>query len=971
MKEEKILKKAENGKKKRVSSIGLKPRLAVLSVIALIMAGVIIGRLFTLQIINGENYENNFTLKIRKTKTLKPTRGEIYDKNGKVLAYNQLIYDVTIEDIGTYGTEREHNLALNGILYNAIKVIESHGDSVLSGFEIGLDQDGQYAYKVKGFNLSRFKADVFGYRTIDEMSPKEADMTAPELVDLMCSDKFYGILSEKTSEKERAAWSLPDTFTAAEVLQLCHFRSLLRENSYQRYNDITIAKDVSSETVSQLLENTGNLLTGIDVVEDYKRVYNDAEYFAPIIGYTGKVSAEELKTLKEKDSSYDSTDIVGKVGLEQVMETELQGRKGSETIFVDNLGRMLSVDSVRQPQAGDSIYLTIDADLQKACYQILEEYIAGIVWANIIDTESIDTEYITSSDQVRIPVYDVYYSLFENNVLSVSHLSKAGASANEKTVYQEFQKKASSIFAELKSEMTSENPTVYNDLTDEMKVYQSYIVDTMLPDSGVLNSEAVDETDQTYKAWKDGTISLKDYLSYAISKSWIDINGIVTQTSYMDSEEIYSALADYIAQDLSEDTDFCKHVFRYMLMEGSLTGAQMCMLLFDQGVLPMETADYDRLSDGSMSAYDFIRDKIYNLEITPAQLALAPCSGAIVVTDPENGEVRACVTYPGYDNNRLVNDMDSDYYNKLATDLSSPFYSRATQELLAPGSTFKPITATAALSEGVFSLGETLFCTGEFELNDLPIKCWVWPGAHGTEDLVAGIKNSCNFFFNTLGFRLASADTGEYDDDTGVARLKKYAAMYGLDSGSGIELPETAPHMLTYDAVRGAMGQSDNAYTVSELARYVTTIANSGNCYDLTLISKTTDSNGNTVTAHEPQLHSQVDMPQENWDAIHEGMRQVVLNSSAFKDYKGVQVSGKTGTAQEVVTKPNHALFVGYAPSDKPEIALATRVANGYNSANTAAIAKDVVNYYFKQKDVSELIPGHAIQVQSGNVRND
>ncbi|MDD6439199.1 MAG: penicillin-binding transpeptidase domain-containing protein [Lachnospiraceae bacterium] len=961
----------EKKSRKRISSIGLRPRVAIIVVLSIVMTAVMIIRLFTLQIINGENYDENHTMQILRTKTLKPTRGEIYDVNGKLLAYNQLVYDVTMEDSGSYSSNRDHNLALNGILYNTIKVIESHGDSVSDDFQVSLNADGQYVYNVKGFNLSRFKADLFGYKTIDELSPKQVDMSAADLIALLCSDKYFGIGTESVTKADREKWNLPESYTPEEVLKLCHFRSLLQQNSYQRYNAITIASDVSSETVSQLLENTGEL-KGIQVTEDYKRVYNDAMYFAPIIGYTGKVSEDELKDLQQKDSSYDSTDVVGKVGLEKEMETSLQGKKGSETIFVDNLGRTLSVDSVRQPQAGDSIYLSIDANLQKVCYQILEEYIAGIVWANIVDTESINTDYITSSDQVRIPVYDVYYSLFENNVLSVSHLSNADASDNEKEVYQQFQKKAASIFKDLKSQLTSDSPTIYNDLTDEMKVYQSYIVDTMLPNAGILNTEAVDKTDQTYKSWKAGTISLKDYLSYAISRDWINIDGIVQQTSYMDSNEVYSSLADYIAADLLKDTDFCKHVFRYMLMEGSLSGAQMCMLLFDQGVLKMNEQDYNNLSDGSLSAYDFIRDKIYNLEITPAQLALAPCSGAIVVTDPSNGAVRACVTYPGYDSNRLVNEMDSDYYNKLATDLSSPFYSRATQELLAPGSTFKLVTATAALSEGVLSLGETIYCSGIFEQTEIPIKCWIYNegGIHGTEDLVAGIKNSCNFFFNTLGYRLGS-ESGTYNDEDGVKKLQQYASLYGLDSKSGIEVPETSPHLLTYDAVRGAMGQSDNAYTVSELARYVTTIANSGSCYDLSLISKTTDSNGNTVTEHEPKLHSQVSMPQEDWDAIHEGMKQVVQNSSAFTGYKGVSVSGKTGTAQEVVTKPNHALFVGYAPSDKPTMALAVRVANGYSSANTAALAKDVVNYYFNQKDLSELTPGHAIQVQSGNTRND
>ncbi len=951
----------------------MKGRGIILIIIFLVLFAMIVSRLFTLQILNGESYENDFTLSIEKKKVLKSTRGEIYDCNGSLLAYNELIYEVTFEDKGSYTTNTVRNLTLNGILYTAVRIIEAHGDSTVNNFRITIDENGSYVYTVKGFNLSRFKADFFGYQTIDEMKPEEADISAEDLIALMCSDKYYGINSERYSDEDLARWDMPRVLPPEKVLQLCQFRSTLQANAYQRYNSITLASDVKAGTVSQLLENTG-ILQGIDVTENYKRVYNDALYFAPIIGYTGQVSGEELKELKQTDSSYDSTDIVGKVGLEKKMETELQGRKGSETIYVDNLGRELEVSSVTQPQAGNSLYLTLDSDLQKACYNILEEYIAGILWANIADTESIDTEWIQSADEVFIPVYDVYYSLFENNVLSVEHLSDPDASTNEQNVYAAFQRKAESIFAEIRDQLTRDDPAPYSELSDEMKVYQSYIVNNMLPETGILNVDAIDKSDLTYKAWaEDETISLQEFLTYAISSNWIDVNGITENMDYMDSTEVYTALADYIAQYLGSDSNFCKRVFRYMLMAHELNGSQVCLLLFDQGVLEMNTSDYDMLSNGSLSGYDFIRDKIYNLQITPAQLALNPCSGAIVVTDPDDGTVKACVTYPSYDSNRLVNDMDTAYYNKLVTDLSSPFYSRATQELLAPGSTFKPIAATAGVAEGVLGVSEQLYCTGEFDGVDPPIKCWISPGAHGTETLADGIKNSCNFFFNTIGFRLAASD-GEYDDDTGVEKLKKYASMYGLDSGSGIEVPESSPHMLTYDAVRGAMGQADNAFTVSQLARYVMTLANSGECYDLTLVDKITDSNGNTVTQYEPVLHSELKLSQELWDAIHTGMRQVVLNHDSFSDYNnegGVAVSGKTGTAQEVVTKPNHALFIGYAPSEAPELALACRIAYGYTSANTAALARDVINYYFKQKDTSELIPGHAIQVTAGNTRTD
>ena len=944
-------------------SKGVKSRIIVLSVACVALVAILIQRLFYLQIINGETYLNDFAMSIKKERVLSSTRGEIYDCNGKLLAYNRLAYAVTFEDSDSYESTHIRNLTLNSTLYRTIKIIESHGDSIVDDFKITLMNDGSYQYNCTGFNLSRFKADIFGKVYID--APTEADkekaltdeeknISAEDLVTLLCSTKYYGITDEKITDAEREQYGLPAAYTPGEILQLVYLRSELAANSFQRYNAVTIAKDVCEKTVAQLMENTA-VLSGIDVVEDYQRVYNDAEYFAPIIGYTGKVSAEELEELKKEDENYSSSDIVGKVGLEQVMETSLQGDKGSETIYVDNMGRTLSVESRVEPQAGNSLYLTLDSDLQKAAYQMLEQYIAGIIYANTIDTDKLDYEP-QSADEVRIPVYDIYYSLFENNVLDVAHLSSDDASVNERQVYQAFLTKADSIFSQIKEQLTTASPTAYKDLDEEMQVYQSYIVNTMLVDTGILNRDAVDETDLTYKAWaEEETISLQEFLTYAISKNWIDVNGIVEDSAYLDFNEIYTQLANYIAQYLSGDTNFCKRVFRYMLMEGSLSGSQVCLLLYDQGVLEMNVSTYDSLSNGSLTAYNFIMDKIYNLELKPSQLALRPCSGSIVITDPNTGDVKACVTYPGYDNNRLVNDMDSEYYNKLATDQSSPFYSRATQETLAPGSTFKLVAATAGVMEYQVAVDEGITCTGKFTDVAQDINCWIYPGAHGVETLSTAIRDSCNFYFNTIGYRLSMVN-GEYDDDAGMNTLAKYARMYGFDAKSGIEVPESSPHIATSDPVRAAMGQSDNAYTVSQIARYVSTLANSGTCYDLTLIDRVTDSNGNTIDNNEPVVHSTVELPDNLWDAIHSGMRAVVQNHSAFKDYTGVAVAGKTGTAQETTDRPNHALFIGYAPYDNPEMAIATRIANGYSSATTAALSRDVITYYFDHSTESTLI---------------
>lgn len=147
-------------------------------------------------------------------------------------------------------------------------------------------------------------------------------------------------------------------------------------------------------------------------------------------------------------------------------------------------------------------------------------------------------------------------------------------------------------------------------------------------------------------------------------------------------------------------SNFQTMLYKYMLLDDIVTGKEICLLLYEQGVLEYDEETVGRLQNGSYSAYNFMLDEIGKLEITPAQLALEPCSAGCVITDPNTGEVLACVSYPGYDNNRLTNTMDSAYFASLNLDHSSPLYSKATQQQTAPGSTFKPVTAVAGLEGG-------------------------------------------------------------------------------------------------------------------------------------------------------------------------------------------------------------------------------------------------------------------------------
>lgn len=153
-------------------------------------------------------------------------------------------------------------------------------------------------------------------------------------------------------------------------------------------------------------------------------------------------------------------------------------------------------------QAGNDIHLTIDRNLQIAVYKILEQYIAGIVYNKIFDAEKFDKDSISSEDDILIPIYDVYYSLFENNVLDADHLASDDASDNEKRIYSEFQSREEEIFSEIRGQMTSSSATAYQDLSEEMQVYESFIVDDVLIEgTEVLDKDKIDTNDEMWTKW--------------------------------------------------------------------------------------------------------------------------------------------------------------------------------------------------------------------------------------------------------------------------------------------------------------------------------------------------------------------------------------------------------------------------------------------------------------------------------------
>ena len=947
--------KARRRRRKRDLDNNSKP--AVVAVVICAIAVLLIGRLFSLQVIHGREYLTEFQDSIQRKITEPGIRGNIYDRDGNLLAHNEEIRNIVLRD--ETSKDQNSNEVLNNTIRNVIITVEKHGGSMTSDFGVSVGSGGAFEFTGEGVARTRFLADVYGYADPANMTAEEAGKSAEDVVNDLAA--AYGI---DTSHEDYSS-SVAGRKRLLETV-ICRYQ--LHLNNYQKYVGSTIASDVDEKTVeeiSRIQKEDPDAMSGVTIETDYKRVYDYPEYFAGILGYTGEISSDELTAKQEEDpnTDYRSGDIIGKLGIESSMEQYLHGASGYTQIYVDNMGRPLEDTATDRKEAttGQDVYLTIDKDLQIAAYKIIEKDLSLIILDRMTDDkgEFTITEE-TSSSEIIIPSSEVYAACL-NNILDVTRFDDADATETEQKVNSLFEHYLSSVVTGLQNEL-SFSRTPYADLSSEYRTYETWLVSRMYT-TGILTILEDDLSDPVYKAWtEDETISLDTFLTHAVSMGWISTEALDTDADTDSS--IYAALKAWMLEQARTSSQFARKVYKYMCINEAISGEDVCQLLLDQGIVEVSEDEQDSLRSGSESPYEFMRRRISRLEITPAMLSLDPYCGSCVITDVNTGDVLAMVSYPGYDNNKLSNGADADYYARLQNDASNPMLNYATQQRTAPGSTFKMISATASLLEGVVTTGESYRCSGTFDKIDPPANCWSSSG-HGSLRISGAITHSCNVFFYEMGWRLGHMNSSgvydpsvKYSSDTGIAKLQQYASLYGLDEKSGVEIDESSPHMATGDSVRAAIGQADNSYTTAQLSRYVSTVANSGTCNELTLVDHI-EGSGGTQELDKDSVPDRIDMDQEYWDAIHSGMRGVVQSYSFFGRV-GASVAGKTGTAQNPHGK-DHAIFIGFAPVEDPQIAVAVVVENaGFGATWACPVASMMMEQYLtgqvQRKDLRKKI---------------
>lgn len=914
----------------------LMSRLFWLSIVYSVMAFILLHRMFELQIVKGDEPEEIQSYYKVVDRYIPSTRGLIYDRNGELLAYNELSFSVLLEDSAQNST----NAAKNESIHKMVNILKKHGYEMELDFAIELNENGELQFNVSGTAEQRFKKNAYGKRSISALSDEQKAATAQEVFDFL----RYG-------DKSSAMFQVSDSYTLEEALDIVtvryHFFTLVDKSS-----QLTIASNVDEAAIAAISESSGEI-PGISVVQRTKRAYNHALYFAHIIGYTGQITEAELETLNGEDGTgtYQLSDYIGKTGLEKEMESVLSGTKGIERITLNSNGKVISTEIISEPVPGQNIYLTLDVDTQKAYYYIIEKNLAEVLSKVIVDKMDYGTKG-ESSEDILIPVYEVYYALLNNNVLDINHFNAEDATELERKVYGYYESKRESVISGLKEHLQYGSTRLKSRLSESMQGYLSYVMSRMI-ELGLLSSDRMDSSDSTYQSYVNGKTSAAEFLAHSINKQWVDLDALGITGEYYSTDEIYSILLETTFDSLYDNREFDLKIYRDLIFNYKLSGKEICLLLFDQNVIKYNEQDYNNVRRSRISAYNFIIQKILNVEITPSQLALEPCSGTVVQSDVNTGAVTALVSYPSYDTNKLANKIEWEYYSTLLADKSNPLYNRATQQRTTTGSTIKMMTAVSGLLNKVIGINEKIYDHVVFEKIVPSPSCWSSSG-HKEQDVSNAIMNSCNYFFYEVGYRLSTDRNGKYSDSLGLSKLKETSKLFGLESTSGIELGEATPAFATTDAVRSAIGYG-HAFTPLQISRYANTLATKGTLYKYTLISKITDKDGNIVRTLTPVVENEIeDLSSNSWKKITTGMENVILKySTTLKNaYSNipVTVAGKTGTAQQGANIPPHSVFVSFAPSAKPETSVVAVIANGYSGNYSGLLCRDIYGYYYNNE---------------------
>jgi len=377
----------------------------------------------------------------------------------------------------------------------------------------------------------------------------------------------------------------------------------------------------------------------------------------------------------------------------------------------------------------------------------------------------------------------------------------------------------------------------------------------------------------------------------------------------------------------------------------------------------------------------------YNLYLTidrklqkRAEMLLKNSAGAVVAMDPSTGQILAMASSPSFDQNDFVNGMSHDQWRALSSNPLRPMENKVIQAEYPPASTYKIVTAIAGLAEGVIGENTTFFCPGHYQFGNRVYRCWK-KGGHGRISVVDALAESCDVFFYQVGQKL------------GVDRLAWYARALGLGAATGIELDHEASGLIPTAAWKKrrtgvswqraetlsiAIGQGYNLTTPLQMVVLISAVANGGIRFKPQIIRRIEAADGRIIEERGPKIEGRLPVSAQALELVRKGLWRVVNGSRGTARQirlKGIEISGKTGTAQVFSRKKKednrktpvqahlkpHAWFVAYATSENPKIAVAVIVEHGEHGSSAAApIAGELIKTYLAPDTEKQLKAGRS-----------
>ena len=471
----------------------------------------------------------------------------------------------------------------------------------------------------------------------------------------------------------------------------------------------------------------------------------------------------------------------------------------------------------------------------------------------------------------------------------------------------------------------------------------------------------------------------RTYLKGNLASHVLGYMGRIETEEYEKNKDVYdmndvvgTSGVEYVLEKFLRGTDGTKQID--MSVDGTVTDEYITKeaVAGNNVVLTIDAKLQQVVQDALKTNIEKIRNGGFSQQSDTA-------GGACIVMNVKIGEVLALASYPDFEPQAFIGGISSEKWNEYTTNLM-PLKNRAIQEANAPGSIFKMITAIAALESGVTNTTEQVYDSGVYRYYNQKLPCWYYTDygvGHRWQNVSAAIKNSCNYYFCEMGQRL------------GIDKLVEYASGFGLGKKTGIELlGETAGTLATSlnnepgNILNLSIGQGANSFSVIQMAKYISMVANGGKDLDVTIIKSVIDENGNEIPKEqveevvnerlglEKTELKDMNIKQENLQAVLEGMKSVTTESggTANSFFRGfdIEVGGKTGSAEVGNGKVN-AWFAGFAPYEDPEIAVVVMVENGKHGSYTAEPVRDIIAEYFgmnlqEAQESMEAIP--TVQVQ-------